>query len=194
MKRNKRFLRRYEWNDRIKRYEWNDRIKRYEWNDTNETNTHRTNTNEQYEWNDAISRRRPETGLNLSEYWHENPEFGFVPLCCFIRSFHLYRFIRSFHSYRSKQFEFAWILTRKHWIWFCSTISFYSYRSILFVLFVPLPKFFAFVWHRIYPIFSFFYSKFSQQSQFKLFLHTFWVFLTKNFEQKCWKNFARASL
>jgi hypothetical protein len=37
-----------------------------------------------YEWNNVISRRRPETSLNLPEYWHENPEFGSAPFCRFI--------------------------------------------------------------------------------------------------------------
>ena len=51
-----------------------------EWNDTNETI--------------VISRWRSKTGLNLPEYWHENPEFDFVPLCRFIRvSFHPLRSI-----------------------------------------------------------------------------------------------------
>jgi hypothetical protein len=68
----------------------------------------------------TASWNHPETGLNLSEYWHENPEFGFVPLCHFIR---IALFLASGNG-----FEFSWILTRKSWFWLRSTMSFYSYR------------------------------------------------------------------
>jgi hypothetical protein len=35
-----------------------------------------------------------ETALNLPEYWHETPEFGFVPLCRYISVILFDRFIR----------------------------------------------------------------------------------------------------
>ena len=41
----------------------------------------------------TISENLTETGLNSLEYWHENPEFGFVPLCRFIRIVLFDRFI-----------------------------------------------------------------------------------------------------
>jgi hypothetical protein len=64
----------------------------------NETNTDGTNTSETIRMKQChfqtASGNRSEKGLNLPEYWHENPEFGFIPLCRFIRVVLFDRFIR----------------------------------------------------------------------------------------------------
>jgi hypothetical protein len=52
------------------------------------------------------------TGLNLPEYWHENPEFGFVPFCCFVRIVLFDCFIRIVPSFfvPLEPMPFTWVV------------------------------------------------------------------------------------